>query len=819
MRLTLRTLLAYLDDILEAEDAQQLGQKIQESEVATQLMHRIRHVVGQLRGESVSALAEGLAKDANFVAEYLDNTMPPEKVAEFERLCLESDSLLAEVAACHQILTLVLGEPADIEAELKEKIYQLPHAPDSGKRVTAAPPITPQTAAGSPPVQPVAATTPVRLRTDEDEHWTEAPDYLKRRRSASWKPWAIAALIAFCLALAGLRGMGPLDRTHPLASWLGFGTEMIAQQSSTADVPGEPSETPTTTQETLPPADDSAASTEAPETEPPLTPPADLESPPGPTTSPEEDRAPEVVVPESTSEIESSEIVPPVGEPDAFETPAEEGPQPGIEAAMPLDVDEVVESPDAERAVEEEGTGPTMNIPDGTGTVPAEDVASSEAPTLINPLAPRLPDSAPDSSVVPPLPVPPSPEDLATDSSREPSDGSPPTDEGPATTEAGRFLSEDQLLLRFDSGTQLWQRLPSRAPLLAGEPLLALPTYRPQVMLSTGMQWTLVGPSRAVIELPDADETPHLRLEFGRVTLVTFARTGTKIQLSWNGRSALASFADLDTVLAIQLTREHIPGTNPEEADPHVILRVYPTSGSIEWQMDDAPAFHVPSGQQLFMVDTSPARLDDVEALPEWIDARDARPRDPFAARGLEENVSTDRSVALSLKEQADSRRPEVRSLAASSLAYLGDFDPLLVAMNDSGLRAYWSDQYRVLRECVALDRETAASVRQAIEQRHPDDGNKLYRMLWGYTAQELDEGAAEELVQHLDHPSSDFRVAAIETLKDITGTTSLFMPHYTQAQRRSAIFKWREKLNAGQIKYAAVPEIVQLIEVTPVSP
>ena len=112
MRLTLRTLLAYLDDILEAEDAQQLGQKIQESEVATQLMHRIRHVVGQLRGESVSALAEGLAKDANFVAEYLDNTMPPEKVAEFERLCLESDGLLAEVAACHQIRASVLPNRA-----------------------------------------------------------------------------------------------------------------------------------------------------------------------------------------------------------------------------------------------------------------------------------------------------------------------------------------------------------------------------------------------------------------------------------------------------------------------------------------------------------------------------------------------------------------------------------------------------------------------------------------------------------------------------------------------------------------------------------
>ena len=99
MRLTLRTLLAYLDEILEAEDAQELQHKIKESEVASKLAHRIRHVIGQLRGDAPTPMAEGLGKDANSVAEYLDNTLPAEKIAEFERICLESDGHLAEVAA------------------------------------------------------------------------------------------------------------------------------------------------------------------------------------------------------------------------------------------------------------------------------------------------------------------------------------------------------------------------------------------------------------------------------------------------------------------------------------------------------------------------------------------------------------------------------------------------------------------------------------------------------------------------------------------------------------------------------------------------
>jgi hypothetical protein len=126
MRLTLRTLLAYLDDTLAADQIKGMGEKVAESERAQELVDRIKKVT---RRRGLGAPAgngdEDSSADPNTVAEYLDNVLPADQLADVEEKALESDARLAEIAACHQILTLVLGEPVRVPPTARQRMYRI----------------------------------------------------------------------------------------------------------------------------------------------------------------------------------------------------------------------------------------------------------------------------------------------------------------------------------------------------------------------------------------------------------------------------------------------------------------------------------------------------------------------------------------------------------------------------------------------------------------------------------------------------------------------------------------------------------------------
>lgn len=125
MRLTLRTLLAYLDDTLEPAQTKLIGEKVAETPAAQELIARIKDVVRRRRLTTPPSTGPDAKIDASTVAEYIDSVLPPEQLSDVEEVCLGADVYLAEVAACHQILTVVLSEPVLVPPTARRRMYGL----------------------------------------------------------------------------------------------------------------------------------------------------------------------------------------------------------------------------------------------------------------------------------------------------------------------------------------------------------------------------------------------------------------------------------------------------------------------------------------------------------------------------------------------------------------------------------------------------------------------------------------------------------------------------------------------------------------------
>lgn len=218
MRLTLRTLLSYMDNVLEEPARSELHRQIEGSEHASEWVHRTRDVMRRLRLGAPPAEGSGSADDPNTVAEYLDRTLPEESVSEFERVCLESDLMLAEVASCHHVLAMFLSETPEVDPDTRRRLHRLRDdlAEAMAVRATSppSPPVdAPEERSDDRPADSLPAREPQPAAAAE-----RAPFYLRQREVSPLKRWApaLAALVLLAITLAVALGPGGLldDKTQ-----------------------------------------------------------------------------------------------------------------------------------------------------------------------------------------------------------------------------------------------------------------------------------------------------------------------------------------------------------------------------------------------------------------------------------------------------------------------------------------------------------------------------------------------------------------------------------------------------------------------------
>lgn len=758
MRLTLRTLMALRNRTLRPEDESLLSEKVRGSSYAQSILTSITNVLRSRQLGAPDPRATGPTDDANMIAEYLDSTLTPEQAAEVDRTCLESPEHLAEVAASHEVLTLVLGKPADVPPGLRDRVYKIGSDVTQTVDATGAPPESAEVAAAAT-VVPVSVTDSGAYQAVSRMEASTSTDSVRGPRSDA----AVAAALAGSRPLSAQEAdelFGDRVRFSRALPWLvtlglvaallfvmvkAFGPLLEREEVTTA------ASTPTATDPANPDPMASGAATrgegdaepaEKEEASQPDSPDRDIASEGGPITTPE-----------------------------ALEVPA------GSNKAEQSDNDAAGMPPtDAEDTAAAEGAPPESSSSE-VSREPQPETGSSD---------PVMADGSPsDAEVAAPAPTP-----------RDPATSEPASLE---------FLSEEGVLLLQSPEGQGWLSLTEIGPFPLGAKLVTPPLFRNTIRIGDTVELTMAGATIASIE---RGSTMTLHLEMGRV-LVTSLQEGATLDLRIGDQTTSLTLADQGATIAIENEPFRAPGTNPLLAENHFdVTRLTAIVGPANWEV--AESYDLETQQQWRWISGGEPEMVSEAAEVDWAGSPDLGPIERGAKDQLARFVREVPNAREALLNATKFRRAEVVALAAGTLALLGDTKVFFGSegmLGDDDQKSFWRDHVAALQQRIDLSVPAAKSVQASLQTMDAASAEVLFRMLWGYSPEQLQTGSDAFLVENLDSPQMEIRVIALETLRNITGTSLYYKPEQkTASRRKNDLKKWEAQLRRGDIRWRALP-------------
>jgi hypothetical protein len=377
--------------------------------------------------------------------------------------------------------------------------------------------------------------------------------------------------------------------------------------------------------------------------------------------------------------------------------------------------------------------------------------------------------------------------------------------------EVGTYLGDSTVLLHFDAKVREWRRLEERMGVFSDEEIVALPEFRPVVTLHSGFYLDLIGPTRIVPGVirpeggaqPAEEGMPSLDVAYGKLVLFNPSNGDRSLHLVMGPNTGDVRLAP-KAKLAVEVERMYVPGNDPMKTPAPVAARLYAPGGGVEWT--DANGSKTMDASSRLIFSNAGAEVAAEPSIPNWIDENlvqidrrsERRLGAPFIEPKLVSNLDVSRQLAELLQS---SRRKEVTSVLAKSGIHVGLFEPLVDGLHDDSQRPYWSSHIQALRMAMAISPEWAAGVRKTLEAKHPESANELYEMLCGYSAQQIGQtpeefsvGAVSQLIDRLEEDNLEYRVLAVENLKEITGK-ELMNPGASASERAKSIKIWRRRL------------------------
>ncbi|MEM8679610.1 MAG: hypothetical protein AAGF97_09690 [Planctomycetota bacterium] len=781
MRLTLRTLLAYLDEILEPDQAEQLSQKIRESDFASGLVHRIRNSMGRLRISSPAVHGTGLGNDANTVAQYLDNQLPGDRVSDFEKICLESDMHLAEVASCHQILTLVLGEPAEVSEPLRARIYAIPHQyeslPTGADRV---PPIDSAQMEDTPTdnghVTPRSLAAPSMSSPGGRTAAPPAP----QQKSTLWIPATIAI---FLLGIA-VTYFVTQRNANPIAAV----PTTVADAAPASPSPQPPVQQAATVPSTTPPAQSQPAAAEDSIYADPPARPQPLNPRGG---SPDEAETEGFADPDAVSATGSE-----------FPTAEDEGLNPPETNVTPMNVP---------------GSDPIGSDPVGSDPVGLDPEATrlESMPALTDPTAAGAFDTSTDlADTAEPATDLEEPMFGDSDAPTTSGDGLDPIASEPAPVPEAPEVPQDfgRFLLSHVSGFRhqdQWMRIGTQDHLYEGMQVRVPVAFDPPILVLGGSISVTLGGRSEIEVLPFVrGGVPQIRMPFGRAIFSCTGRDAKRVAITVGNRELLVSFDDPAAEFALEVGPYFMPGDDPSVTTRSPRIRVWPSTGRIVLDVDGTEVFVKERETATVLADQEPVLSEEIP-LPDWVDTSHLASIEEQALLRLKPMLDPNQPLPLTLAEivQSNASQSDLKSLAMRALASFDRFGPIVESLDQDRMHAYWTKHVEELQAGVARGAEQSQAILDSLQASYGPNATVIHEMLVGYSPAQLQQGGGARLVEALAHRELPYRVVAAVVLRQITGKTHLYEAKDSASKRRPRIAEWEDRLRRGDVNYSSQPQ------------
>jgi hypothetical protein len=748
-----------LDRTLDKADEADLRQKIAKGRPAQELVARIDRVSKDARLSAPKIGIPGSTNDPNSPAEYLDNTLEPDAIAAFEQRCYDDDSKLAEVVACHRILTAVVTKPAEYSSGLRARIVRLPGNAgnslteerqavfddlvestvtlpktveiagkqvrvDGSHRSIASPPVD----IDSQPKRPLPSTG---IEIDEKLS-KQVPEYLKSGTPNDWStPLMIGGLLAALFAVAWL-SIGSLEEFQnllgsrpPIAASPSVNEGLAESEGSTKSLAQDQPPLPNLTRE------DQAESS--------------LPSPVSISEGPLRSELPSPVLKGEGPGVRASEV----------DSKSETSPQSGV---SPMDKDVPLTGVESGVRVSEKANE----------TTPKTDVTVSPKESIAK--------------------------------WRPESDGS---------------KREIVFVTSQPSDPSTLNRLQPDAPIAVSETLLVPPAMRTEFEVGAGIRWTAADTS--ILQPIGKTESgkPIVELLLGRCLMEAHS-TDKVIVIHTPAQELSVEFMSEDTIVAVEMLyrreRGFQFGETAESTSGEVglfavpIVRVFDVKGAARITPRETEPVDLELAQTLEWEGVNAARLSSMKEVPWWFREEPQRSIDGQAAEQILEMASTfdpTNSWRDFVKLVSEDRLGEIAAWGLRTRMLVGDFDGLFGTngfLSNSMARPHRTILLDSLYQAIAASNDGIDQLRKVVVDSDPARSLRLIELVSLPNDEQLEGGVDKRLVEALSSPFTEERSLAVYQLAAIVGKEHGYQPDRPSNESK---LTWKRLLDQGKIRWS----------------